>query len=1083
MMVPEENVEQCANDLGLFPGDLNCRILFSDEHVNPSNNNSGSPPAVDAQLSTYEKNTIIVKVLNPEKVGEGIFLHRIINHPVLIKDTDVHEFLELESELPRGIGGQGISGASAIKLLKNVGEAVGKLTFRMDESDEYFDLKDEELAIWEVQGSRLYAALSNLVLDQTDLAASTLASSKALSVFANVEEHTGLARALGQLADTEEQIAHFLSVEAEVQSTFLVEYAKGVLSMIQACRDTLGERVRLFKTHRDCESALRGKREQKVRIEMSPKADRARIPILDREIGELTHKVEESEEDFEKISATIKKEFEHVDEARFEEFKAATLSYLTMILQMQEKTMTDDRPIGGGGGYKINWDEIDENTNPFGVGNAFGGNKLASSPPAGRAPPVQPDSTPASNIPVVSEDPLLNPSGKEVANEVRHVLDPSVTEFGDAKSVPKELKSHNKGPRPAPPKRTVSKGNSHEAEDKKESAVDSAKFENQIPNIVDIPPPEEFVPEETMTDDRPIGGGGGYKINWDEIDENTNPFGVGNAFGGNKLASSPPAGRAPPVQPDSTPASNIPVVSEDPLLNPSGKEVANEVRHVLDPSVTEFGDAKSVPKELKSHNKGPRPAPPKRTVSKGNSHEAEDKKESAVDSAKFENQIPNIVDIPPPEEFVPEETMTDDRPIGGGGGYKINWDEIDENTNPFGVGNAFGGNKLASSPPAGRAPPVQPDSTPASNIPVVSEDPLLNPSGKEVANEVRHVLDPSVTEFGDAKSVPKELKSHNKGPRPAPPKRTVSKGNSHEAEDKKESAVDSAKFENQIPNIVDIPPPEEFVPEEVRLLSLFSLIPISLVNPLIVLYLAKVANNITTAFALVALIAVSNMTSLSTKPQVGNPLVRGHSRRASNSSSATFDLVSGNQSPLPEPEPDRHSLSVDEELMNLRADKQHLTTVVADMQRCIAEYERSLRQLAEEKARAEESAKESVIDIIAERDQAIEEISTIEKAFGDLHRRFEKSKQIIEGFKTNEEALKKTAQEYQDQLKRQEQKYQSLKAHAEQQLTKVAEETERAKRANEDEVTRLRAAIKRSELRIHSLESQLQQKARSGTLI
>ena len=58
-----------------------------------------------------------------------------------------------------------------------------------------------------------------------------------------------------------------------------------------------------------------------------------------------------------------------------------------------------------------------------------------------------------------------------------------------------------------------------------------------------------------------------------------------------------------------------------------------------------------------------------------------------------------------------------------------------------------------------------------------------------------------------------------------------------------------------------------------------------------------------------------------------------------------------------------------------------------------------MRQLAEEKDRAEKSAKESVIDIISERDQAIEEISTIEKAFGDLHRRFEKSKQIIEGFK------------------------------------------------------------------------------------
>lgn len=110
------------------------------------------------------------------------FLRRIINHPILAKDADVLEFLELESELPRCTSGQGISGASAMKLLKNVGEAVGKLTFRMDESDEvrffflvvfyllslqYFDLRDEELENWEVQGSRLYAALSNLVLDQT----------------------------------------------------------------------------------------------------------------------------------------------------------------------------------------------------------------------------------------------------------------------------------------------------------------------------------------------------------------------------------------------------------------------------------------------------------------------------------------------------------------------------------------------------------------------------------------------------------------------------------------------------------------------------------------------------------------------------------------------------------------------------------------------------------------------------------------------------------------------------------------------------------------------------------------------------
>ena len=51
-----------------------------------------------------------------------------------------------------------------------------------------------------------------------------------------MEEHTALARALGHLADTEEQVAHFRSIEAEAESTFLVEYSKGLLSMVQACR-------------------------------------------------------------------------------------------------------------------------------------------------------------------------------------------------------------------------------------------------------------------------------------------------------------------------------------------------------------------------------------------------------------------------------------------------------------------------------------------------------------------------------------------------------------------------------------------------------------------------------------------------------------------------------------------------------------------------------------------------------------------------------------------------------------------------------------------------------------------------------
>lgn len=52
---------------------------------------------------------------------------------------------------------------------------------------------------------------------------------------------------------------------------------------------------------------------------------------------QLVHRVEDSEEDFDKISAAIKKELELIDETRFDEFKAAAIGFLTTMLQIQEK--------------------------------------------------------------------------------------------------------------------------------------------------------------------------------------------------------------------------------------------------------------------------------------------------------------------------------------------------------------------------------------------------------------------------------------------------------------------------------------------------------------------------------------------------------------------------------------------------------------------------------------------------------------------------------------------------------------------------------------------------------------------------
>lgn len=108
-----------------------------------------------------------------------------------------------------------------------------------------------------------------------------------------------------------------------------------------------------------------------------------------------------------------------------------------------------------------------------------------------------------------------------------------------------------------------------------------------------------------------------------------------------------------------------------------------------------------------------------------------------------------------------------------------------------------------------------------------------------------------------------------------------------------------------------------------------------------------------------------------------------------------------------------------------------------------------------------------------EKDQAIADLNSVEKSLADLFRRYEKMKDVLEGFRKvtctcllsvfsmagivsnlkcslttmannlnisrsiqNEEVLKKCAQEYLSRVRKEEQRYQALKIHAEEKLDK-----------------------------------------------
>lgn len=107
---------------------------------------------------------------------------------------------------------------------------------------------------------------------------------------------------------------------------------------------------------------------------------------------------------------------------------------------------------------------------------------------------------------------------------------------------------------------------------------------------------------------------------------------------------------------------------------------------------------------------------------------------------------------------------------------------------------------------------------------------------------------------------------------------------------------------------------------------------------------------------------------------------------------------------------------------------------VLEMRKIVAEYEKTIAQMIEDEQRTNMSSQKSFQQLTMEKEQALADLNSVERSLSDLFRRYENLKGVLEGFKKNEEALKKCAQDYLARVKQEEQRYQALKVHAEEKL-------------------------------------------------
>ncbi|XP_040583564.1 transforming acidic coiled-coil-containing protein 3 [Lepeophtheirus salmonis] len=169
-----------------------------------------------------------------------------------------------------------------------------------------------------------------------------------------------------------------------------------------------------------------------------------------------------------------------------------------------------------------------------------------------------------------------------------------------------------------------------------------------------------------------------------------------------------------------------------------------------------------------------------------------------------------------------------------------------------------------------------------------------------------------------------------------------------------------------------------------------------------------------------------------------------------------------------------------EEIENIKVEMEKRKDSEEQMKKVLEEYEKTIGELIAEKEKEKRKFEEEVANLIRERDQAAEDLRNVETAFADVHRKYERSKQVVEGFKQNEDALKRYIEDYKIKLKKQEQKYDLLKAHAEETLEKANLEIENITKAQNSEIARISALLRKTEMKTSSLEKIVDQKVKEN---
>ncbi|XP_076864580.1 sorting nexin-1 [Brachyhypopomus gauderio] len=262
------------------------------------------------------------------------YLQRVVVHPTLLQDPDVQEFLEKE-ELPRAVNTQALSGSGFLKMINKASDAVNKMTIKMNESDNWFDSKLQEVENEEQLMRRLHASVDSLVHHRKELCSNTAIFAKGVAMLGSSEENSALSRALSQLAEVEEKLEQLHQEQAFGDFFIFTELVADYVRLLGAVQGCFEQRVKAWQRWQEALSTLQKKREAEAKLLWANKPDK--LQQTKDDIAEWEARVSQSERDFERISSTLRREVLRFEKEKCRDFRHHIVKYLESLLRTQHR--------------------------------------------------------------------------------------------------------------------------------------------------------------------------------------------------------------------------------------------------------------------------------------------------------------------------------------------------------------------------------------------------------------------------------------------------------------------------------------------------------------------------------------------------------------------------------------------------------------------------------------------------------------------------------------------------------------------------------------------------------------------------